>query len=227
MRNLIHMAFDPACRFVRLALAEKGLATAFIEKAPWDDPAGDIAALNPAGTIPILVDEPPTGGSITIAPAIVIAEYLEEAYGASALYPQTSASRAECRRLLFWFFETFERDVGVPLIREQIDKRLMRAGAADFDQLRDGRKALDWHLDYFAWLLEQRTWFADEQMTIADFAAAAYISTLDYLDAILWSEQPILKEWYMRIKSRPSFRPLLADRLDGIPPPRQYAELDF
>lgn len=227
MRSLLHMPFDPACRLVRLTLAEKGLPAQFIEKAPWDDPQGDIVSLNPAGTIPVLVDEPLTGGSVCIAPVIAIVEYLEDAYSATPLMPSTSAGRAETRRLCAWLIQMFASEASGPFIQEQIEKRLCRAGPPDYEVLQNARARLDWHFDYFSWLLTERTWFAGEKMTLADFAAAAHISTLDYLDTITWSSYPEITDWYMRIKSRPSFRPLLADRLDGIPPPRQYSELDF
>ena len=35
------------------------------------------------------------------------------------------------------------------------------------------------------------------------------------------------KDWYARVKSRPGFRPLLADRVSGVTPPTHYADLDF
>jgi glutathione S-transferase len=37
---------------------------------------------------------------------------------------------------------------------------------------------------------------------------------------------PLAAEWYVKMKSRPSFRSLLADRVPGQPPVSHYAELD-
>jgi glutathione S-transferase len=42
-----------------------------------------------------------------------------------------------------------------------------------------------------------------------------------------WDDYPDAKDWYMRMKSRPSFRPILADHIPGEPPPKHYANLDF
>ena len=42
-----------------------------------------------------------------------------------------------------------------------------------------------------------------------------------------WQQFPAVREWYASIKSRPSFRPLLADQLPGFPPASHYADLDF
>jgi len=111
MRTLLHMPLDPACRAIRLLMAEKGLPAQLMEKRPWADEDGSLAALNPAGAVPVLLDEPPTGGEIAVSPASAIIEYLEEAYASEPLLPATSAGRAEARRLcerLQLEFEPFE-----------------------------------------------------------------------------------------------------------------------
>lgn len=226
MRTLFHMPLDPASRMIRVILAEKGLPAQLSAHPPWEDD-GTLAQANPAGTIPVLVDETPTGETISIAPGNVILEYLEDAYPNQPLLPSTSAARAETRRLCMWFLEKFERDVIDLIVRERIDKRLMRMGQADYDLLKQGNAALVWHLDYFSWLLDQRPWLAGEKMTAADLAGAAYFSALDYVDAIPWEKSPAVHDWYARIKSRPSMRPILRDRIDGQPPPAHFDNPDF
>ena len=226
MRKLYHMPLDPASRFARLALAEKGLVAQFIETYPWED-QGALTSVNPAGTVPVLIDEPPTGGELAISPAIAIVEYLEDAYDAPPLMPGTSAGRAEARRLCSWFGEKFEREVIEPLLRERIDKRLMRSGQPDYELVRIGAEAISWHFDYFSWLLDQRSWFAGEQFSLADIAAAAHLSAIDYVDAAPWDKFPTVKDWYAKVKSRPCMRPLLRDRINGLPPPRHYEDPDF
>lgn len=220
------MPVDPASRLVRVALAEKGLPARQTEIRPWDDD-GRLAAANPAGEVPVLIDEPPTGGEINLAPASVIVEYLEDAYPATPLFPSTSAARAEMRRICAWFSAKFDGEVIDPIVRERIDKRLMRRGPPDYDVVRRGAAALAWHMDYLSWLLDQRPWFAGEKFTVADIAAAAYISAVDYVDAAPWETFPTVREWYARIKSRPSFRPILRDRIENQPPPRHYDDPDF
>ncbi len=220
------MPVDPASRMVRLALAEKGLPARMVETRPWADD-GTLAAANPACETPVLIDEPPTGGEITLSPAATIMEYLEEAYPAATLFPSTSAARGEMRRLIAWFCDKFEREVIAYTVRERIDRRLMRRGQPDYDRLRQGLEALSWHMDYFNWLLDQRPWFAGEKYSGADIAAAGYLSAVDYVDAASWEKFPAVKEWYARIKSRPSFRPILRDRVDGVAPPDHYDDPDF
>lgn len=211
---------------IRLILAEKGLPAKLVATPPWlDNP--EFASLNPARSVPVLIDEPPTGGEIAVSPASVIAEYLEEAYPANALLPATSAGRAEARRIVMWFDGKFERDVNAAILRRKIDDKLQGKRRFDPDQYRAGLEALAWHLDYLSWLLENRAWLAGEKMTIADLAGAAHLSVNDYLGAISWSAFPQAKEWYARLKCRPSFRPLLAERVEGLPPPAHYDDLDF
>jgi glutathione S-transferase len=42
-----------------------------------------------------------------------------------------------------------------------------------------------------------------------------------------WTVSAAAREWYARVKSRPSFRAILADRVAGVTPPAHYADLDF
>jgi glutathione S-transferase len=93
--------------------------------------------------------------------------------------------------------------------------------------VRQALERLDGHLQYVGRLAEARRWLAGEEVSLADIAAAAHLSCLDYLGDVAWRNHPEAKEWYVRLKSRPSFRPLLADLVPGLPPPRHYADLDF
>jgi glutathione S-transferase len=225
MRSLLGQAFDPASRFVRLALAEKGLAARFVETRP-DDPETDLARLNPALTLPVLIDEPPTGGEIAVAPVEAIAEYLEEAYGETALLPATSAGRAETRRLRCWFLDKFDREATALIARPRVaGGRGRRWG--DPEPIRDFSAAIVWHFDYLSYLLERRRWIAGDRMTFADLAAAAELSVNDYFGLVPWADFPDVKDWYARMKSRPSMRQILADRLDGAAPAAHYADPDF
>lgn len=225
MRILYHMPLDPACRTVRIALAEKGLPAVLEVTPPWENDSR-LTAANPAGTVPALRD---SGADATswISPVSAIVEYLDETYQEPALLSGKAAERAEIRRIAAWFFNKFDTEVIAFIVRERIDKRLMRKGQPDYDLLRSGIEALDWHLDYFSWLLDSRTWFAGEAYSAADIAAAASLSSLDYVDALSWDKFPVVKEWYARVKSRPAFRPILRDRVEGLPPPRHYSDLDF
>ena len=66
----------------------------------------------------------------------------------------------------------------------------------------------------------------DRRLSYADLAAAAQISVADYLGGIDWAGHEQTRGWYSVFKSRPSFRPLLAERMEVIQPPSHYADVN-
>ena len=230
MPTLFHHAFCPHSRFVRLVLNEYGIETRLIEERTWER-RRDFLVINPAGTTPVLVDEgqPPVPG------AAIVAEYLDEAYGAGLadrrLMPQEAGPRIEVRRLMSWFNDKFFAEVSGALVTERVYKRFMSAddggGPPDTETMRVARSNIKYHLSYIGWLIRKRDWLAGDSLTYADFAAAAHLSAVDYLGDVPWDEDETAKAWYARIKSRPSFRTLLNDSLAGVPPSPSYANLDF
>ena len=230
MRRLLHQPLDPACRKIRLALAEKKLAFEAEVEKPWERREAFLA-LNPAGTLPVLIEPDGT----TVAGGRVIQDYLDEVYrdpdGGLVLFPGGPVERAEARRIAEWFDEKFAEEVTALLVEEKITRRFLPrdlgGGPPDTDTVRTGLHNIAYHLDYLSFLVERRNWLAGEVLTIADLAAAAHLSACDYLGDVAWAEFPEAKAWYQRIKSRPSFRGLLADHVPGMAPPRHYANLDF
>ncbi len=164
---------------------------------------------------------------LVVPDSSVICEYLEEAYPDPCLLGRTLAERVEVRRLVAWFDSVFARDVTRKLLGEKVFKRLSGRGNPDGTALREGYANIRPHLDYIGQLAEARTWLAGGTLSLADFAAAAHVSCLDFIGDIDWSKQPAAREWYARVKSRPCFRPLLNDRVPGMNPPEYYANLDF
>lgn len=222
MRLLYHHNLSPFARKVRLALHEKRLEVDERVQLDWHRDE-DFLALNPAGEVPVLVE--PEG--LVISDSAAICEYLDEVYLEPALLPADPAERAETRRLIAWFDRKFNQEVTVPLAGEKLFKRVIGSDAPDSRLIRAGRVNIHTHLGYIAWLTERRKWLAGETMTLADLTAAAHISLVDYAGDVPWDDHPFAKDWYARIKSRPSFRPLLRDVIPGIPAPRHYADLDF
>jgi glutathione S-transferase len=222
MRRLHHFALQPASRKIRLLLKEKRLDFELAEERPgeWRD---ELLRLNHSGEVPILVEEDGT----SFADGQAIAEYLEEIHPDPCLIGDNTLARAEVRRLAAWFDQKFEREVSGRLLDEKILKRIARNGHPDSQAIRLAHANLPVHLDYIAWLADRRSWLAGERFSLADIAAAAHLSVVDYLGDIPWDNHPGAKDWYARVKSRPSFRPLLADHLPGAPPPAHYADLDF
>ena len=224
-RTLYHFPLDPASRQVRLALGEKKLAFDDVVERYWEGrPA--FLELNPSGLTPVLV-EVEGGRTRVICEVRAILEYLEEQHPEPPLLARDPGERAEARRLMQWFDRKFDYEVNSLLLREKLEKRLTKQGAPDLGNMRLGREALRTHLTYVEALLGQRDWLAGRRLSYADFAAAANLSVLDYFGDIPWRELPTAKTWYMKVKSRPCFRPLLADRWPGLAPAGHYDDLDF
>ncbi len=219
--RLYHFPLSPFCRKVRLSLAEKRIEVELVEERYWEQDA-DFLRRNPAGKVPVL-----RLGNRMMAESAAICEYLEEAYPTPPLMPRDPEARYEVRRLVSWFDDKFNTEVTKKLMSERVFKKMMGGGAPDSTTLKAGIKAIKYHLDYMTWLLEQRRWLAGNEMSLADFAAAAHLSCLDYRSEVDWNRSEIVKDWYAKIKSRPAFRSLLADQVPGFLPPAHYADLDF
>lgn len=222
MRVLYHLPLSPYARKVRLALAEKRLPFELRTEKTWER-RPEYLELNPAGTVPTLVED----SGLVIPDSNAICEYLEEAFPDINLLGHTLAERVEVRRLVAWFDGKFAAEVTSGLYGEKFMKRLTKRGNPDPGAMRTGYVALRYHMEYLGWLAETRKWLAGAELSLADFAAAAHLSALDFIGDVDWSVSPPAKDWYARIKSRPCFRGLLADRVPGSTPPEHYADLDF
>jgi glutathione S-transferase len=222
MRVLYHLQLSPFSRKVRLALAEKRIPFELRIERVWDR-REEFLALNPACTVPVLQED----NGLSIADSVAICEYLDEAYPDQPLIGRTLGERAEVRRLAAWFDGKFYTEVTRNLFYEKQMKRVMGRGNPDAASLRAGYANLKPHLDYLGWLAETRPWLAGSSISLADLAAAAQLSALDYIGDVDWGLNEAAKDWYARVKSRPSFRPLLSERVSGVTPPPHYADLDF
>ncbi|TDQ85465.1 glutathione S-transferase [Dongia mobilis] len=222
MRALHHFSLQPQSRRIRIQLREKKIDVDLVAERPWER-REELLRLNPAGETPVLVED----GGLTVVGAQVIGEYLEEVYPESPLLGGDARARAETRRLVAWFDDKFEREVTRNLLHEKMLRRLYGQGGPDSGAIRAGKANIRIHLDYIAWLTERRNWLAGAQFSLADIAAAAQLSVIDYMGDVDWESFPEAKHWYARVKSRPSFRPILADTWPGTQPPPHYADLDF
>ncbi len=222
MRYLYHLPLSPFSRKVRLVLAEKRLPFELKTERAWER-RPDYLDLNPAGTVPTLLEE----NGLTIPDSSVICEYLEEAYPDIPMLGRSLAERVEVRRLAAWFDGKFNAEVTRNLYGEKLMKRLAGRGNPDAQAMRLGFAGLRHHLQYIGWLAETRKWLAGSTISLADLAAAAHLSALDFGGDVDWSISPPARDWYAKMKSRPSFRAILADRIPGAVASPHYADLDF
>lgn len=222
MLRLHHQTLCPFSRKVRVVLSEKKIPFELREEPVWRrDPA--FLSLNPAGCVPVIVE---ADGEVTCDSQTIV-EYIEETFPEPSILGATPRERAEARRLAAWFDCKFDEEVTRLLVGEKVVKRLASAGSPDSSAIRAGKTNMAIHLDYIAFLSERRRWLAGDSFSLADIAAAAHISCIDYLGDVPWERHEVAKDWYSRMKSRPSIRPLLSDVIPGVNPNSTYADLDF
>ena len=222
MRTVFHLWLSPFARKVRLALGEKNLRYEAIIEKTWERRA-EYMAMNPACDVPLMVEE---DGTI-LSNSAVICEYLDEVYPETSLLGDDPIKRAEVRRLVGWFDVKFHREVTDYLVGEKLMKRFLQLGEPHGPSVRAGHANIHYHLDYITYLIERRRWLAGDEVSYADLAAAAHLSCIDYIGDVPWGDHPTAKSWYVRLKSRPSFKPLLQDRVPGYVPSDHYTALDW
>jgi len=223
MNKLYHYWFSPFSRAVRVALKEKNIDFEMILELPWAR-RHEFVALNPAATVPVML----CGDGLVLTGSYAIREYLEEDGDAGAsLLGQTPTERAEVRRLIDWFDVKFNEEVTSLVIMEKVMKRFLKLGVPEAGNIRCASVNIKQHLSYIEYLAERRNWLGGDKISHADITAAAHLSCIDYLGDVPWEDFHGARDWYARIKSRPSFRPLLKDLIAGLPPAAHYKNLDF
>jgi glutathione S-transferase len=204
-------------------LFEKGIPYGLIHEVPWQPRAG-LMKLNPIGDLPVLVE--PEGDVILQHNAIC--EYINELIPSVSLMGETMKGRAEIRRITGWIDTSFYADVIKPLTGERVYKAMKSGGVPPNSlMIRVARDNMKSYFKYIDWLTARRNYLGGRSLSMADLAVAAHLSVLDYLGEISWDNFPEMKTWYSKIKSRPSFKTLLSDKIVGIIPSENYANLDF
>ena len=223
MWQLYQFPICPFSRKVRLMLGEKGIDHELVRESPWLK-RDEFVDLNPAGQTPVLVEQ---AKGIVLIDSNAICEYFEETIERAPMIPGTSVNRAEVRRLVAWFDDRLYGDVVGPLMEERMRKRLVNREGPDTRVLREAMKVANNHLDYIDYLLDHRRWLAGPVLSLADLTAAAHLSVADYLGGLDWRGHKQTVDWYAVMKSRPSFRAFLGERMEVIAPPPHYDKVDF
>lgn len=223
MWKVFQFPLCPFSRKVRLLLGEKAVPYDLVAEFPWEQ-RDEYFDISPSGLTPAVHDEE---RGLTISDSRAICEYFDETVEKAPMISGPSAYRAEIRRLVAWFDERFYVDVTGPLMLERMRKPFVHRLPPDGKVIREAMRNAHAHLDYIDYLIDTRNWLAGATMSMADLAAAAQISVADYLSGIEWTGHEQTRAWYSMFKSRPSFRPLLSERMGHIKPPPHYERVDF
>jgi len=225
MYRLYYHPLCPFSRKVRAHLQAKEVDFELVLENFWER-RKEFISMNPAGTIPILFDN---SKAVVVCGSAIIVEYIEEKHSESrSLLGESIAKKAETRRVENWFDEKFYQEVSKHVLNERYFNRYLPGlRSPNSDILRVARRNLGVHLNYIEYLLETRKYLAGESISVADYAAASQLSSLDYFGDINWQHHQSAKDWYSLIKSHKAFGEILKDRLPGINPPEWYSKLDF
>lgn len=213
MRILYHYWLHPFSRKVQMALAEKNLSYDLRIEKIWERRT-DFLAMNPAGDLPVFVEE---DGTI-LSNSQVICEYLDEVYPEVNLIGEDPVQRAETRRLVNWFDRKFNKEVTDNLVGEKLTKTILKLGDPHGPTVRAGRANIHYHLDYIGFLTERREWLAGDDFSLADISAASHISAIDYIGDVPWEQHEPARKWYDKIKKRDSLSKLLEERVPDYDP---------
>ncbi len=211
-----------ASRAAKIILHEKNIKFHSINEPIWQRRL-EFLKINPEGELPVIVDDKET----KIIGYFSLAYYLEESLLENNLIGKNSFDRLEVRRICKWLNNKFYKEIIENIVEERVFKNLKGLGHPSSECLKAGRINLKNHENYFEWLLKNRSFLAGEFFSLADIAYSAYLSTLDYLGEIKWERINLTKKWYAKIKSRPSFRDILEEKLYIIPASKHYQNLDF
>ena len=225
MRTLFSYALCPFSRKARLVLAEGKLDFDLQNEAIWKR-REEFLDLNHTGEVPVMIsviNETPT----TFTQSQAIAEYICESEGLTSLLPTDPLTKSHVRQKCLYYDNNLYKDVVHKIVYEKALKRQMGQGSLDSRILREGQQNLTAYLEHASWELENHDWICGQDLTLADLTLSAHLSCLDYFGAIPWESYPAVKDWYTRLKSRPSFRALLRDSVPGLSPAPHDGDLDF
>ena len=222
MYKLYYMPLNFYCRAARVILVEKGISFEIINEPFWKRRL-DFLKINPAGDLPVIVDDENTN----IIGYEALAEYLDEKKVGKKLIGNSLKERLEVRRLCMWIGRKLQNEVMKNILDERVFNSLKENSQPSTLTMKAGRKNLKNHMSYFDWILKRKSFLAGDHFTLADISLAAALSSLDYLNEVDWKSYEKAKNWYSVIKSRPSFREILEESIYNITPSLHYKDLDF
>ena len=222
MYTLYHYYLCPSSRFIRLVLEEYKISYDTQLENYWK-PQKEFLLLNPAGHLPVLINL----DNYALIGANVCMEYFKSLNLKPNLMNDEYKEQAEIRRICHWFEIVFKKEVLDPIIYEKVYSRVVESINPNSNNIRSALQNLNFHIQYFDYLLKHRDWIVGDSLTYSDLIASANFSTMDYLGLLDFGKCQHIKEWYLKLKSRPSFKILLKDQIVGLNPDNNYKYIDL
>ena len=192
---------SPRSRTMRTLWAAEELGLDYeLRLMEWDDPglkAPAFLALNPAGNIPVIVDD-----GFALSESLAINLYLARKYGAageSALNPEGAEVEAQAWRWTLWAQGQLEPWVQRDILWREALTPIQEAAAP----------LLDRALDLLDCELSGRPWLVADRFTVADLNVAAVLSPSRAHELNL-AGRPAVQDWLTRCYGRPAARAVRA-----------------
>ena len=222
MITLYHYYLCSSSRYIRLILEEQKIKYETQLENYWK-PQKDFLQLNPAGHLPVIVNEE----NFPVIGANACIEYIKDLEVKPRLFVDDYREKAEINRLVHWFDVIFKKEVFDPIIYEKVFSGILDNITPNSENIRAALNNLDFHIQYFNYLLNNKNYFIKDELTYLDFLAAANFSVLDYLGLLNLKSHENIRNWYFKVKSRPSFKTLLKDQIVGLYPDENYKNMDI
>ncbi len=210
----------PSSRFVRMCLEEKKINFQLQIENYWK-PQNNFLLMNPAGYFPVLVNK----NNYPIVGPSVIMEYIEDLNNQPNLL--NNRNKSEVRRLVHWFEIIFKKDVIKPLLLEKVYKPVEKNINPDNNVIRKSIENMKFHMNYFNIIIDENDYLVGDKISYADMFFLSSLSVIDYIGELDFLGFEKIKDLYFKLKSRPSFKNILKDRIIGINPSKNYLKFDY
>ncbi|HDY84210.1 hypothetical protein LCGC14_1142720 [marine sediment metagenome] len=194
-RSMMTLYSDPSCPFshrTRIVIHEKNIAANIEDLIDGHWPE-EVAAANPYGTSPILMDR-----DLTLYDANIIVNYFDERFLHPPLMPIEPASRAKARLML-----------------HRIDKDWYSLWpvltGTEKSKISKARKIIQEDLTVLAPLFEESAFFMSDEFSLLDCSLAPLLWRLPILGIKLPTNAKAVEAYAERIFTRESFKASLSD----------------
>ena len=154
MITLYHYYLCSSSRYIRLILEEHKISYQTQLENYWK-PQKDFLELNPAGHLPVLVNEE----NFPVIGANACLEYIKDLELRSNFFVENYKEKAEINRLVHWFEVIFKKEVFDPIIYEKVYSRIVENITPNSENIRAALQNLDFHIQYFNYLLKKKNYF--------------------------------------------------------------------
>ncbi|BAZ05690.1 glutathione S-transferase family protein [Calothrix sp. NIES-3974] len=181
-------------RRVWVTLLEKQIPfEAVLVKLDGDQFGDEFTAINPLQRVPVIVDH-----GLRVVESLAILDYLEAKYPTPSLIPHLAEEIATVRMVKMVTVGELQPAL-IPLTRKLVGLDV------DAGKIDDARQRILTVMQFYENLLDGRTYFVNDQLTLGDIVAGTVVSSLPFMGFDLDS-YPHLQGWLNQLEARESWQ---------------------